>query len=181
LPRKHKAPPCDLQFPILQVANKIQLTVGSNSKPISLFISDRNILGRFSLPNSLGDLPSNSFATISSIFNRKAVRQHSPFGGALLNPEDLALDLNRKGPDLIGDSFKVNGQHHARTNWRTNRRKHKRTVLADVSTAALSVLELPITVRPQKCNGCLQQKPEGLSGRAFKTQPSPPRNELDAQ
>jgi hypothetical protein len=68
-----------------------------------LFDADRNILGRFTLPNSLGDLSSISFGTITSIFNRKAAC--FPFSGGLLDPKDLALDLNRNGSDLIWDSF----------------------------------------------------------------------------
>jgi hypothetical protein len=59
-----------------------------------LFNADRNILGRFTLPNSLGDLSSISFRTISSILNRKAARFH--FSAGLLDPKDLTLDLDRK-------------------------------------------------------------------------------------
>jgi hypothetical protein len=59
-----------------------------------LFNADRNILGRSSLPNSLGDLSSISFWTIPSILNRKAARLH--FSAGLLDPKDLTLDLNRK-------------------------------------------------------------------------------------
>jgi hypothetical protein len=71
-----------------------------------LFCADRNILGRSILPNSLGDLSSISFGTISSILNRKAARFH--FSAGLLDPKDLTLDLNREGSDLIWDSFKIN-------------------------------------------------------------------------
>jgi hypothetical protein len=68
-----------------------------------LFNADRNILGSFALPNSLGDPPWISPGTISSIFNRKAARFH--FSAGMLDPKDLTLDLNRKGSDLIWDSF----------------------------------------------------------------------------
>jgi hypothetical protein len=112
-------------------------------------------LWQLSLPNSLRDLSSNSFRTISSILNRKAIREHSPLGGGLLNPKDLTLNFNWKRPDLVGDSFKINCEYHARTNWRTNRRKNKRAVLADITTASFSVLGLPITICPQKCNRSL--------------------------
>jgi hypothetical protein len=115
----------------------------------------RNLLGRFALPNFSGDLSSISCRTISSILNRKAIRQHSSFCGALLNAKNLTLDLNRKAPDIIGNSFKINLENYIRTDWRTNGRKNKRTVLTDVSTATLSLTGLAISIRPPKCDGCL--------------------------
>jgi hypothetical protein len=51
--------------------------------------------------------------------NCKATRQHSPLSGALLGPKNLALDLNRKPANLIGNSFKIYLEYDTRTHWRT--------------------------------------------------------------
>jgi hypothetical protein len=66
----------------------------------------------------------------------------------LLNPKDLTFDLNRKRSDLIGDSLKIDCEHHSRTDWRANWRKHKRTVLTDITTPAFCLSVLPIAIHP---------------------------------
>jgi hypothetical protein len=73
-----------------------------------MFERGRNFLGRLALPNFLKDLSLISCRTISLILNRKATRQHSPLCGALLDAKNLTLDLNRKAPDIIRNSFKIN-------------------------------------------------------------------------
>jgi hypothetical protein len=47
--------------------------------------------------------------------NRKPARQHSSLSRASLRSQHLTLNLNRKSPDLIGDSFKIYLEHDART------------------------------------------------------------------
>jgi hypothetical protein len=141
-----------------------------------LLYAGRNFIGTFTLPNSMRNLTSISPNRISSILNRKATRQHSPFSRALLDAKDLAIYLYRQGTDLIRNSFEINFEYNARTDWRTIGRKDKRAMLTDVTTAALSLLGLPVPIRPPECDCCLQQEPEGPSGWAYKTQTSPPCN-----
>jgi hypothetical protein len=92
----------------------------------------------------------------------------------LLDAKNLTLDLNRKAPYVIGNSFKINLENDIGTDWRTNRRKNKRAVLTDVPTAAHSLSGLPISVGPTKCDCCLQNEPEGFSGWPTKIQQAPP-------
>jgi hypothetical protein len=119
----------------------------------------RNSLGPFSLPNSFGDRSPKLFRTISSILNRKATRQHSPLGGALLYPKDFTLHLDRQASNFIGDSFQINFEYDTRSNRWAVRRKDKRAMLAYVAAAAFALSGLPVSVRPPKRDGGLQQKP----------------------
>ena len=90
---------------------------------------------------------------VRSNLNRKAAGL--PFSGRWLDPKDLTLDINREDTDLTRSSFSINGEYHARTDWRTNWGKDKRSVLTDVPTAALSLSVLFIPIRPRKCNRSL--------------------------
>jgi hypothetical protein len=85
--------------------------------------------------------------------NRKAAG--FPFSGGWLDPKDLTLDINREDTNLIRNAFTINGEYHARTDWRTNWRKDKRSVLTHVPAAAFALSGLLIPIRPPKCNGSL--------------------------
>jgi hypothetical protein len=97
--------------------------------------------------------------TISLILNCKTTRQHSPLGGASLDSEDFALHFHRKPSDLIGNSFEINFDYDARTNWRAGCRKYKRAMLAHVAAAAFPLSRLSVPIGPPKRDRCLQQEP----------------------
>lgn len=90
---------------------------------------------------------------VRSNLNRKAAG--FPFSGGWLDPKDLTLDINREDTNLIRNPFSINGEYHARTDWRTNWRKDKRSVLTHVPAAAFALSGLLIPIRPPKCNGSL--------------------------
>jgi|HubBroStandDraft_5_1064220.scaffolds.fasta_scaffold220448_2 hypothetical protein len=116
----------------------------------------------------------NAFLTISSILDCKTAREHSPFGGALLDSKDLTLNFHGKPSYLIGNSFEINLDYDIGTNWRAACRKYKRTMLAHVAAAAFSLSRLAVAIGPPKCNCGLQQKPERLSRWPYKIQQAPP-------
>jgi hypothetical protein len=140
-----------------------------------MFNADCNMLGGFTLLNSAGNPSFDLFGTISSILNRKAAGYHSPLSWGLLNPKNLSVDYNRKGSGLIWNSIQINSQSDVCSDGRTPGRKHIRSMLTHVPTAAFALLEFPIPVCPPKCNRGLQQEAEIPSGRVFRNQQSPLR------
>jgi hypothetical protein len=126
------------------------------------------------VPNFFGELPVLSFGTITSISNCKAIHFH-PIGG-LFDPKNLALNLERTETLRIWDSFYSHFEFHIGADWRTNRRKDKSAMLADVTAAAFSPLRLPIPIRPPKRNRRPQGEADSSSGLALRIQESSPLN-----
>jgi hypothetical protein len=94
----------------------------------------------------------------------------------LFDPKNLALDFERTETFRIWDSFYSHLEFDIRADWRTNRRKDKRTMLTDVTAAAISPLWLSIRIRPPKRNRRSQREPDSPSGLAFRIQESSPLN-----
>ena len=79
-------------------------------------------------------------------------------GLGLLDPKNVTVDFDRKCFCRVGDRFKKDSKSDSSAKWRTGSRKNKCAALTDVTTAAFTLLVIPIFVRPPKHNRSLQRE-----------------------
>jgi hypothetical protein len=94
-------------------------------------------------------------------------------GMGLLDPKNVTIDFDRKCFCRVGDRFKGDSKSDTSANWRTGSRKNKCAALTDVTTAAFTLLMIPIFVRPPKHNWSLQREAYCFSGAACETHIAP--------
>jgi hypothetical protein len=84
----------------------------------------------------------------------------------VLNPKDVTVEFDRKSFCSVWDRFKGESKSDTSAEWRTGSRKNKCAALTDVTTAAFTLLVIPIFVRPPKHNRSLQRETNCFSGAA---------------